>query len=150
MTEDILFDNLYIGHSVEDARALAAETFNIKKPLETALEKPETADEEEEETETVSFKEDPIGHIRQKVITFIDAAKTDPVSAFKANPETGTALVAAFLTLLGMFATLFGLVGSQQKPISTKSKKTEATTTTPATSTSTAVATDNGKLTKRK
>jgi hypothetical protein len=29
MTEDILFDNVYLGHSLEDAKALAAETFNV-------------------------------------------------------------------------------------------------------------------------
>jgi len=34
MTEDILFDNIYVGHSVDDAKALAAETFDIKHSLE--------------------------------------------------------------------------------------------------------------------
>ena len=37
MTEDILFDNLYVGHSVEDAKKLAAETFEVKKPLRARL-----------------------------------------------------------------------------------------------------------------
>lgn len=116
MTEDILFDNLYVGHSVEDAKALAAETFEVKKPLETAAEKPETSDEEEE-TETPAFKDDPINFIRQKVLTFVDAAKLDPVAAFKTQPETGAALVGALLTFLGMLSVL---LGGSQKPVVTK------------------------------
>ena len=46
MTEDILFDNLYIGHSVEDAKKLAAETFEVKKELEKAA---SSVPEDEEE-----------------------------------------------------------------------------------------------------
>jgi len=128
MTEDILFDNLYVGHSVEDAKALAAESFEVKKPLETALDKVDSPEDEAEE-KVGSFKEDPINFIRQKVFTFIDAAKEDPVSAFKTQPETGAALAAALFTLFGMIGAIFGLVGGQQKPIITKStKKTDAST----------------------
>lgn len=119
MTEDILFDNLYVGHSVEDAKAFAAETFEVKKPLETALEKSSLPEDEADES-AVSFKEDPINFIRQKVLVFIDAAKEDPISAFKTQPETGAALAAALFTLFGMVGALLGLVGGQQKPIITK------------------------------
>lgn len=118
MTEDILFTNIYIGHSVEDAKALAAETFDIKKPLESAAEK--AADPQEDDSETPSFKEDPINFIRQRVFDFVDAAKLDPVSAFKTQPETGAALAAALFTLFGMVGALFGLIGGSQKPIITK------------------------------
>ena len=118
MTEDILFDNIYIGHSVEDAKALAAETFDVKKPLETAAEK--AASPEDEDGETVSFKEDPIGFIRQRIFDFVDAAKLDPLSAFKTQPETGAALVAALFTLFGMLGALVGLIGGSQKPTITK------------------------------
>jgi hypothetical protein len=37
MTEDILFNNTYIGHSIDDAKSLAAETYEVKKHLEAAL-----------------------------------------------------------------------------------------------------------------
>ncbi|KAJ7204438.1 Calreticulin family-domain-containing protein [Mycena pura] len=124
MTEDILFDNIYVGHSVEDAKAFAAETFDIKKPLEAAVEKP--TDEEGEDEEESSFKDDPVGFIRQKVFTFIDLAKLDPVLAFKTHPETGVALGGAILTLFGMLGALFGLVGAGQKPITKSAKKTDA------------------------
>jgi len=128
MTEDILFSNIYIGHSVEDAKAFAAETFDVKKPLETAAEKAATPDvEEEDSTTTSSFKEDPISFIREKVLAFIEAAKLDPVSAFKTQPETGAALAAALFTFLGMIGALFGLVGGSQPTAVTKSsKKTES------------------------
>lgn len=119
MTEDILFDNLYVGHSVEDAKAFAAETFEVKKPLEAALEKSSLPEDEADES-AGSFKEDPINFIRQKVLAFIDAAKEDPVSAFKTQPETGAALAVALFTLFGMVGALLGLVGGQQKPIITK------------------------------
>jgi hypothetical protein len=118
MTEDILFTNIYVGQSVEDAKALAAETFDIKKPLEAAAEK--AAQPEEEDTDTPSFKDDPIAFIRQRVLNFIDAAKLDPLTAFKTQPETGAALAAALFTLFGMLGALFGLVGGSQKPIITK------------------------------
>ena len=51
MTEDILFDNIYVGHSVEDAKALAVETFEVKKALEAASKKDEEEDEDEEAEE---------------------------------------------------------------------------------------------------
>ncbi|KAJ7597298.1 Calreticulin family-domain-containing protein [Mycena floridula] len=127
MTEDILFDNIYVGHSVEDAKALAAATFDIKKPLESAAEKP--AADENDDDESVSFKADPITFLRQKVLKFADLAKVDPLLAFKTHPETGGALALTVFTLLGMLGALFGLVGAQQKPVITKSsKKTDAPT----------------------
>ncbi|KAG6817579.1 hypothetical protein H0H87_006956 [Tephrocybe sp. NHM501043] len=130
MTEDILFDNLYIGHSVDDAKALAAETFDVKKPLEKAAEKAATpdADEEDESSSDAfsAFKEDPISFIREKVLTFIEAVQADPVSAFKTQPETGAALAAAFFTLLGMIGALFGLVGGSSPAVVKSTKKTES------------------------
>lgn len=118
MTEDILFNNIYVGHSAEDAKALAAETFDIKKPLEVAAAKPLTADDDEEEK--ISFKDDPVEFIRNRVLTFIEAAKADPLEAFKSQPETGAALVGALFTLFGMFSVLISLIGGAQKPVVTK------------------------------
>lgn len=118
MTEDILFDNIYVGHSVEDAKILAAETFDIKKPLEVAAKKGASVEEEDEDE--LTFSQDPIGYIREKVLDFIDLAKLDPLLAFKTHPETGGALAAALFTVFGMIGAIFGLVGSAQKPVITK------------------------------
>ncbi|ESK96243.1 calnexin [Moniliophthora roreri MCA 2997] len=126
MTEDILFDNIYIGHSVDDAKALATETFDIKKPLESSASKSTTDDDDEEDE--VSWKEDPITFIRQKVFSFIDLAKLDPVLAFKTHPETGAALATALLTVFGMLGAVTGLVGGSSKPVTKSSKKTDAPT----------------------
>ncbi|KIM47685.1 hypothetical protein M413DRAFT_22308 [Hebeloma cylindrosporum] len=125
MTEDILFDNLYVGHSPEDAKKLAAETFEVKKPLEVAADKPAAAEEDDEES--ISFKDDPISFIRTRVLSFIEAAKLDPLEAFKSQPETGAALAGALFTLFGMLGALVSIIGGAQKPVVTKSaKKTES------------------------
>jgi hypothetical protein len=121
MTEDILFDNIYVGHSLEDARALAAESFDVKKSLEKAADK--AADPEDEDDSAPSFKEDPVNFLRTKAFDFIEIAKEDPVAAFKSQPETGAALAAALFTFLGMIGALFGLVGSAQKPVVTSVSK---------------------------
>lgn len=118
MTEDILFDNLYVGHSPEDAKKLAAETFEVKKPLEVAADKPVAAEDEEEES--ISFKDDPISFIRTRVISFIEAAKLDPLEAFKSQPETGAALAGALFTLFGMLGALVSIIAGAQKPVVTK------------------------------
>lgn len=115
MTEDILFDNVYVGHSLEDAEALAAETWKVKKDLEEAAKKVEEADDEE--TAAVTFKEDPVAFIQQKVFTFIEAAKVDPLSAVKTQPETAAGLALAITTLFGMIGVLLGLVGGQQQAV---------------------------------
>ena len=117
MTEDILFDNIYIGHSVEEAKAFAAETYDIKKPLESAQSKASAPADDDEEAELPSFQEDPAAFIRGKIFAFIDAAKEDPVAALQAHPETAGGLLLSVLTFFGLFGSLLGLIGGQQKPI---------------------------------
>ncbi|KIM88734.1 hypothetical protein PILCRDRAFT_813710 [Piloderma croceum F 1598] len=124
MTEDILFDNIYVGHSVEEAKTFATETFEVKKPLEAAAAK--TEDKLDDDEEVPSWKEDPIAFIRHKTAIFIELAQTDPILALKSHPETGIVLAGALFTLFGMLGALFGLVGAQQKPITKSSKKTDA------------------------
>ena len=116
MTEDILFDNIYVGNSVEEAKALADETYFVKKALEEEAKKAAVVDEDEPET-SVDFKEDPVTYIRQKIYNFMEAAKVDPIFAFKAHPETGAGIVLILITFLGMLGALFGLIGGAQKPI---------------------------------
>ncbi|KAH8998757.1 Calreticulin family-domain-containing protein [Lactarius hatsudake] len=128
MTEDILFDNIYVGHSLEDAKALAAETFDVKHSLEKAADKAAQADEDEEPVDEPTFAENPVEFLRHKAFTFIALAREDPVVAFKTHPETGIALAGAVLTFFGMLGALFGLVGSQQKTVTKPSKKTDAPT----------------------
>lgn len=114
MTEDILFDNIYVGHSIDDAKSLAAETYDVKKPLEAAL-SPQKDVDDEGDYYIPPFLEDPISHIRGKIAQFIDAARVDPLSAIQTYPETGAGLAGVVLSLFGMLLVLFGFIGSQQK-----------------------------------
>jgi len=127
MTEDILFNNIYIGHSLEDAKALAAETFDVKKRLEAAEKK---AAEDHEATEgQIVFKEDPVAFIREKVFEFIELARVDPLYAAKSRPETAAGLALATVTFFGMLAVFVtSLFGGQSKPVAKPSKKTDAPT----------------------
>lgn len=123
MTEDILFDNLYIGHSLEHAKKLAAETFDIKKPLErlaaSVIEKLEGKDDEDDDDE-VSFKDDPVSFIRNRVLSFVENVKEDPIEAFKTQPETGVALLVTLFTIFGMFSGFLGFGGASAKPVITQ------------------------------
>jgi len=132
MTEDILFDNIYVGHDVDAAKEFAKETYQQKSALESAAAKAakEAARKSAglDDEDDVDFKADPVGFVRQKVFNFIDLAKIDPALAFKTHPETGVGLAAAAITLFGMIAALLGLIGGQQKPITKSTKKTDAPT----------------------
>lgn len=64
MTEDILFDNILIGHDEAEAKKFAKETFHVKKPIEQEAEG-SAPDEDDEEAETLVDK------IRLRVYEFI-------------------------------------------------------------------------------
>ena len=115
MTEDILFDNLYIGQSPEDAKKFAEETFEIKKEIEEDAKKAEQKAEAEEagELETV-FTQDPVGYIREKVLEFAELAKIDPVFAAKAKPEVAAGLGLVVLFFIGAILSLVS--GGSPKP----------------------------------
>lgn len=164
MTEDILFDNIYVGHSAADAKKLAAETFHIKKKIED--EEAEKAKPKEDETTTdsidaelPSWKEEPLEWLRVQAFSFYEAAKADPVAAFKSKPETGAAIVAVLLTFFGSLGALFGLIGGSQKPVksakkvdvpSKAEKKAVAADAAASVPTAKATATDATTATKRK
>lgn len=153
MTEDILFDNIYVGHSIADAKKLAQETFDIKAKIEEAESKAKEA--VLDEVAPVTWKEDPVTFIRTQVIQFFEVAKEDPILAIKTQFNTAIAILAAFLTLFGMIGSLAGVIGSQKvvtkstkkvdPPASEDKKKTEAAAVSSATSEKT-----DGSVKKRK
>ncbi|KAJ5505470.1 Concanavalin A-like lectin/glucanase subgroup [Penicillium expansum] len=101
MQNDILFDNVYIGHSVEDAEKLRQETFDVKFPIEEAEEEASKPKPEiKEEGTTVTFQEDPVTFVRQKVNHFVELAKEDPINAAKTLPEVAGGLGALLLTMI--------------------------------------------------
>jgi hypothetical protein len=127
MTEDILFDNIYVGHSAEDAKALAKESFHLKEDAEKRKEanmKP--ADDDDDETPDQTFRQNPMAFVRKAIFSFIELAKIDPILAVKTKPETATALGVGIVTLFGILGTLFGVVGASQAPVTKAAKKAEA------------------------
>ncbi|OCF37028.1 calnexin [Kwoniella heveanensis BCC8398] len=124
MTEDILFDNIFVGHDASQAKKFADETFHVKKPIEKAAEG-SLEDEDLDQPSTLVDK------IRLKVYEFIHLAGFDFAQAVKQMPEVAAGLAAAAFTLLGMILALFGFIGSAP----TKVKQTATIKKTPASET---------------
>ncbi|KFZ10762.1 hypothetical protein V502_07938 [Pseudogymnoascus sp. VKM F-4520 (FW-2644)] len=111
MQNDILFDNIYIGHSIADAEALAAETFDVKLAAEKAAElaaKPKAEDKPKSDLD-IEFGDDPIKFVKQKLDLFITIAKHDPIEAIKYVPEVAIGAGVGALTLLGVLVGLLTL-----------------------------------------
>ncbi|KAI9755935.1 MAG: hypothetical protein M4579_004066 [Chaenotheca gracillima] len=130
MQSDILFDNIYIGHSIEDAEKLKAETFDVKNPIEA---EEEDADKPAEPPKPKSpldlnFLDDPILYIREKLDLFISIAKQDPIEAVKFLPEIAGGLAVGVVSLIVILAGLVsmgsGSAPPQAKKAAGKAKET--------------------------
>jgi calnexin len=114
MQSDITFDNIYIGHSVEDANALRAETYDIKRPVEDAEEaktKPKPSDSPKSPSD-LSFTEDPVTYIKEKLQLFITLAQKDPIEAIRFMPEVAGGLGGALALVIAIVVGLAGLGGA--------------------------------------
>ncbi|KAK2865420.1 hypothetical protein FQN49_003598 [Arthroderma sp. PD_2] len=131
MQNDILFDNIYIGHSIEDAEKLKAETYDIKHPIEVAEEeasKPKLSPQVDDDSTTAPFTEDPVAYIRAKIDRFITLAQDDPIAALQAVPEVGgaiAAIVASLLVIIGMFGLSSPAPPAAKKETGKAAEKTE-------------------------
>ncbi|CAG8324884.1 unnamed protein product [Penicillium salamii] len=125
MQSDILFDNVYIGHSVEDAEKLRQETFDVKFPIEEAEEEASKPKPEiKEDGTTTTFQEDPVTFVRQKVNQFVELAQEDPIHAVKTLPEVAGGLGALLLT---MILVVVGAIGASSPAPADKKGKAPAT-----------------------
>ncbi|EON64158.1 hypothetical protein W97_03388 [Coniosporium apollinis CBS 100218] len=133
MQKDILFDNIYIGHSVADAEKLKKETYDVKiasEKAEEAATKPKTEDTPPKSPMDLKFKDDPVLYIREKLDLFLTIAKKDPIQAVKFMPEVAGALGVTALTVLALLISLVGLGGAaapskeQIKDAAQKAKET--------------------------
>jgi calnexin len=116
MQNDILFDNIYIGHSIQDAEKLAKETYHKKIALEKAEEEASAPKRSEKKAPGQStFTEDPITYIRDKIELFVDVAKRDPVRAVKLVPEVAGGLGVLAVTALVLIVSIVTL-GSGKAP----------------------------------
>ena len=119
MQNDILFDNIYIGHSVSDAEKFAKETFSIKSASEKAEEeksKPKKEETPESITDT-KFMDDPVAYAKAKWSLFTDMWSRDPMQAVKLVPEVTGAIGLGAVTLI---AVLVGLIGGGAKAAPSK------------------------------
>ncbi|KAF9353980.1 hypothetical protein BGX26_008258 [Mortierella sp. AD094] len=129
MQSDILFDNIYVGHSIADAEALAAESWEKKHNVEKQLEEeanppPEpTADDK-----VITFKDDPIGFIYQHLSEFIELAREDPMNAINSRPVVVSILAGIVGVSFGLMLIVLGLMsGVPETPQSVAAaKKTDA------------------------
>src|ERR1700761_7320231 len=124
MQNNILFDNIYVGHSLEDAEALKKETFDLKYAAEKAEEEA-TKPKEEEKPKSPSelkFMDDPVHYVKEKVDLFMTIAKNDPINAIKFVPEVAGGLGAIVLTVLAILLTLISGGGAPPKDVGKKAK----------------------------
>lgn len=122
MQSDILFDNIYIGHSEEDADKLAKESFVPKQAAEKAVEeatKPKKSDKKKS-PQDLDFLEDPVTYIKEKVDLFIAIAQKDPIEAVKFVPEVAGGIGAVVVTLVAIIAALASMGGGAAPPAAKK------------------------------
>lgn len=114
MQNDILFDNIYIGHSIEDAEKLAAESFKLKHSVEKALSEADKPKEEDKpkSPSDLKFLDDPVHYIKEKTDLFLTIAKNDPVEAIKFVPEVAGGFGAIAVTFVALIVALLGFGGS--------------------------------------
>lgn len=109
MQSDITFDNIYIGHSVEDAAAFRAETFDIKRPIEEDEEsKTKPKPSEIPSPSDLKFMDDPVTYIKEKLELFITLAKRDPVEAIKFMPEVAGGLGGVVALVIAVIVAVLG------------------------------------------
>jgi len=118
MQSDILFDNVYVGHSIEDAERIRSETFDVKHPLEEAEENASNPEVPElpEDPSDLKFMDDPVIYIRQKVDLFYGIAKEDPLEAIKALPEVAGGIGALVITIIALLVGIVSMSGGSTPP----------------------------------
>lgn len=133
MQNDILFDNIYIGHSVADAEKFAQETFFEKHPVEQLIELAEKPKDEPVKPKSPSdlvFMDDPVHYVKEKLDLFFTIAQNDPIQAIKFVPEAAGGLAAVFVTLIAVIVGIVSASGSTPPPAVKKAaEKTKATAT---------------------
>lgn len=147
MQNDILFDNIYIGHSIEDAEKFRKETFDVKKPIELAEEEAQKPKKEDKKA-GVSFRENPVAYVRDKADLFITLAKADPIHAVKTVPEIAGGLGALLLTLVLIIVGAISISTPAAAPAGKKAEKGKEAAKDKAEATSSSADTKSG-ATKR-
>jgi calnexin len=130
MQSDILFDNIYIGHSIEDAQKFADETFFEKHPIEQLLElesKPKADEKKARSPSDLVFMDDPVHYIREKLDLFFTIAQNDPIQAIKFVPEAAGGLAAVAVTLIAVIVGVISMSGSPPPQVKKAAVNVKAT-----------------------
>ena len=125
MQNDIMFDNIYIGHSVDDANALKKETWDLKVEAEKAEEKLNEPkwDEPKDDASPIDWKKEPVKFVRQKFDKFVAAAKQDPLKAAQEMPEVAGALGLTALTLVALILTALSPAAPSKEQMKAQAQK---------------------------
>ena len=115
MQNNILFDNIYIGHSIEDAERVKAETWDIKHPIETAEDeasKPKPSETPLDSSSDLKFTEDPLRYVKERLDLFLKIGRVDPVQALKSVPEVTGSIISLVVIVIALIAGAFGSKGA--------------------------------------
>ncbi|KIW35677.1 uncharacterized protein PV07_02362 [Cladophialophora immunda] len=125
MQSDITFDNIYIGHSIEDAAAFRAETYDVKRPIEEAEDAKSrpTPEDLPKSPSDLKFMDDPVTFVKEKLDLFITLAKKDPVEAIKFMPEVAGGIGGALALVIAIIVGLSSMGGSAPVPSKEDVKK---------------------------
>lgn len=110
MQKDILFDNIYVGHSIEDAEKLQKEAYDVKLAIEKAEEeasKPKK-DESAKSPFDLTFGDDPVRYVKERTALFFEILQKDPVAALTMVPDVAGGIggiVALLIALIAVVAT---------------------------------------------
>ena len=108
MQNNIMFDSVYIGHSVEDAEKLAEESWKPKHDAEKLLIEADKPKSKPESPLNHKFTDDPVTYIKEKVDLFVTIAQKDPLQAVQFVPEVAGGVVALLVGLVAIIAALTG------------------------------------------
>lgn len=125
MQNDILFDNIYIGHSIEDAEKLQKETFDVKTKIEKQEEEATKPKEPERPKSPMDLKftDDPVHYVKEKTQLFLTIARNDPIAAIRFVPEIAGAFGVLIVSILVLF---FGAIGGSSAAPSKEQVKAKA------------------------
>lgn len=119
MSNDILFDNIYVGHSIEEAETIGNATYAEKiiyEMQEEVASRPKVDDPSAEPSLWDQFKEDPINFLIYQAEIFYTFFKRDPIFAVKQYPETAAAFGVIIVSILGLlFGTIVTIFGAAKQ-----------------------------------
>ncbi|KAF9900425.1 hypothetical protein EC991_007341 [Linnemannia zychae] len=129
MQKDILFDNIYIGHSIADAESLAAETWEIKHKAEKEQEDLANPAPEADK-DTSKDDESLVQFMTRQFKEFNAMAREDFMHAFNSYPLVVSVLAAIVGISFGLGLIIMGLMSgnpesNKSRAAAGKAKKTD-------------------------